>query len=669
MSQLAVLPFFRAADSNNDPLPGAKLYFYDTTTLSLRSVYTTSALSVAHANPVVANSAGLFAPIYLDPDYTYRAILKTSAGVEVIDVDPITAGDGGLLGDLAADTGATLVGSGTGRTVEEALDSLPTPFLPSVPAAPTYLKVFGDSFSLEPNTHTSSGHGIGYQINSQLGLTLENESTSGISQVESQTAIFAYAPATTRCIAYMLGQNDANHYGSIAENLFNARTADCAGIALANLAWLAKVAGSDKVRGSSLTTSGTWAADASFAEGGAIKSTTNGSVAQAILTDADAVVVIHRANGYTGALSGGRFRVSINDKQYDGPDGQGFRTNPFSDFAHDSSTNTYRSALVFKLPRRLKRVKVQIEVLSATNAANDVGVHTIMGFNGTAAGPVLGVGDLSDREATGWASAAGSQTALPVVSRAISRAAAIIGTLGGRVVLLPIAANIDPTTDLDSDELHPAEAGKVAAGNAAAVVLAAALTGQTLATSNYDRFVTGLLEDADGYPLAIGVPQFLGTDMRGKRARLDGRALYFASPFNYVLHSASVRFVFDDGTGTFDTGKAAYVQSDASGFAYFGSSYATGECVLGAFGDNRLRLTATTFSPDVDGAIALGTSSKKYTSIDLGTAGVKVSGTKVVGAQGTAVADASGGATVDAEARTALNALLARVRTHGLIAT
>lgn len=48
---------------------------------------------------------------------------------------------------------------------------------------------------------------------------------------------------------------------------------------------------------------------------------------------------------------------------------------------------------------------------------------------------------------------------------------------------------------------------------------------------------------------------------------------------------------------------------------------------------------------------------------------LKVSGTKVVGEQGAAVADASGGATVDAEARTAINDLLARLRTHGLIAT
>lgn len=64
-----------------------------------------------------------------------------------------------------------------------------------------------------------------------------------------------------------------------------------------------------------------------------------------------------------------------------------------------------------------------------------------------------------------------------------------------------------------------------------------------------------------------------------------------------------------------------------------------------------------------------------------GTTGIRVSnaGNELVGATGffgappasqpTAVADAAGGATVDAEARTALNALLARLRTLGLIAT
>ena len=51
------------------------------------------------------------------------------------------------------------------------------------------------------------------------------------------------------------------------------------------------------------------------------------------------------------------------------------------------------------------------------------------------------------------------------------------------------------------------------------------------------------------------------------------------------------------------------------------------------------------------------------------TTGYNQSGTQVVGAQGAAVADAAVGATIDAEARTAINAWLARARTHGLIAT
>jgi hypothetical protein len=46
-----------------------------------------------------------------------------------------------------------------------------------------------------------------------------------------------------------------------------------------------------------------------------------------------------------------------------------------------------------------------------------------------------------------------------------------------------------------------------------------------------------------------------------------------------------------------------------------------------------------------------------------------INSVQVVGAQGAAVADATGGVVIDAEARTAINALLARLRTHGLIAT
>ncbi len=51
------------------------------------------------------------------------------------------------------------------------------------------------------------------------------------------------------------------------------------------------------------------------------------------------------------------------------------------------------------------------------------------------------------------------------------------------------------------------------------------------------------------------------------------------------------------------------------------------------------------------------------------TGAIKSYGVQVIGNQGAAVADASGGSTVDAEARTAINTLLSRLRTHGLIDT
>jgi hypothetical protein len=58
----------------------------------------------------------------------------------------------------------------------------------------------------------------------------------------------------------------------------------------------------------------------------------------------------------------------------------------------------------------------------------------------------------------------------------------------------------------------------------------------------------------------------------------------------------------------------------------------------------------------------------QFVTLDL-TTSLKVNGTKVLGTQGALIADATGGATVDAEARTAINTLLARLRTHGIIAT
>ena len=81
--------------SAGDSYALARLYFYQAGTTTKITTYTTSALSVAHQNPVVADTNGVFAPIYVNEatNPTYRIQLKTSADVLIYDVDNVpTAG-------------------------------------------------------------------------------------------------------------------------------------------------------------------------------------------------------------------------------------------------------------------------------------------------------------------------------------------------------------------------------------------------------------------------------------------------------------------------------------------------------------------------------------------------------------------------------------------------
>ena len=91
MANLFYLPQAVRVDSAGTPYAGAKANFYLTGTTTPTDTYTDNALSVAHANPVVADSAGQFAAIYLDPAITYRVILTESDNTQIDDVDPIAS--------------------------------------------------------------------------------------------------------------------------------------------------------------------------------------------------------------------------------------------------------------------------------------------------------------------------------------------------------------------------------------------------------------------------------------------------------------------------------------------------------------------------------------------------------------------------------------------------
>lgn len=69
--------------------PSAKAYFYITGTTTPKDTFTDYALSVASTNPVVADSNGDFATIYLKNDARYRVTLKTSADVLIYTQDDV----------------------------------------------------------------------------------------------------------------------------------------------------------------------------------------------------------------------------------------------------------------------------------------------------------------------------------------------------------------------------------------------------------------------------------------------------------------------------------------------------------------------------------------------------------------------------------------------------
>jgi len=74
-------------DSAGNPLPGGKVYFYETTTTTPKDTFSDEAESVANANPVILDAEGRCGNIW----YTgvARVILQTSSGVEVYDRDPV----------------------------------------------------------------------------------------------------------------------------------------------------------------------------------------------------------------------------------------------------------------------------------------------------------------------------------------------------------------------------------------------------------------------------------------------------------------------------------------------------------------------------------------------------------------------------------------------------
>ena len=94
-------------DANGNPLNGGQLFFYEPGTTTLKTVYQDLELTTAHANPVVADSAGRWDPIYLDG--SYKVVLKNSSDVTIWTEDNISTGGGALFGTTVSLSSTTAI--------------------------------------------------------------------------------------------------------------------------------------------------------------------------------------------------------------------------------------------------------------------------------------------------------------------------------------------------------------------------------------------------------------------------------------------------------------------------------------------------------------------------------------------------------------------------------
>jgi hypothetical protein len=86
--QIFTEPSQQALDTSARVLPGATLSFFLTATSTATNAYADKDLTTPLANPLSANSGGVFPPVFLDPSVVYRIVLKTAGGVTLQTWDP-----------------------------------------------------------------------------------------------------------------------------------------------------------------------------------------------------------------------------------------------------------------------------------------------------------------------------------------------------------------------------------------------------------------------------------------------------------------------------------------------------------------------------------------------------------------------------------------------------
>lgn len=81
--------FFELTDASGDPISGGQLFTYEAGTTSNKATYSDRELTIANANPVVADAAGVVGPVYLTPNELYKFTIKDASDVTIRSEDDV----------------------------------------------------------------------------------------------------------------------------------------------------------------------------------------------------------------------------------------------------------------------------------------------------------------------------------------------------------------------------------------------------------------------------------------------------------------------------------------------------------------------------------------------------------------------------------------------------
>jgi hypothetical protein len=98
-----ILPYQSVFDLNGHPLPGAKMYFYESETVTPKDTYSDEALTTPNTNPVIADSQGQFGDIFITGAYSCK----------LDDADDVTQPDYPAEIEAGSDSSSTVLLTGT----------------------------------------------------------------------------------------------------------------------------------------------------------------------------------------------------------------------------------------------------------------------------------------------------------------------------------------------------------------------------------------------------------------------------------------------------------------------------------------------------------------------------------------------------------------------------